>query len=163
MWWQGNHQRAYRRGKVVTLSPNSVPQPAEGGELDALIDDILSVGRYDQQYDDAQMVAAIKVKAKAKVAALIEAARNQGHTAQFAKDQAEMWPEAYREGVENGIKRATGSYSYSMPMKSVRTRNTAFKLYAVKFFNGKIKERREALLLQLKNEQPAPVPKSDKE
>lgn len=59
------------------------------------------------------------------------------------------------QGIENGIRRATGGYSWSMPMKSVRTRNTAFKLYAVKFFNGKIKERREALLAQLKNEKDA--------
>jgi len=58
---------------------------------------------------------------------------------------------AIREAERRGILKATGDYSYTMPMKSARTRNTAFKLYAVKFFNSKIRERREALLLQLKN------------
>lgn len=77
---------------------------------------------------------------------------------QECKDEADrqlqsLIDAARKEGIENGIKRATGGYSWSMPMKSVRARNTAFKLYAVKFFNGKIKERREALLLQLNNEQ----------
>lgn len=71
----------------------------------------------------------------------------------IAVDVVALLEAARHSGVETGIKRATGGYSYTMPMKSVRTRNTAFKLYAVKFFNSKIKERRTALLLQLKNEQ----------
>lgn len=46
-------------------------------------------------------------------------------------------------------------YYYAMPMKSTRTRNTAFKLYAVKFFNTKAKERLQRRLEQLS----APTPK----
>jgi hypothetical protein len=41
------------------------------------------------------------------------------------------------------------SYSYSMPPRSTRNRNTAFKLYAVKFFNGVVKKRRESQLAAL--------------
>lgn len=44
-----------------------------------------------------------------------------------------------------------GGLPLTMPIKSVRTRNTAFKLYAVKFFNSKIKERRERQLATLKS------------
>jgi hypothetical protein len=53
--------------------------------------------------------------------------------------------EAYKRGVLD----ATGGYSYQKPMKSMRTRSTAFKLYAVKFFNGEIRKRRELLLSSL--------------
>lgn len=52
-----------------------------------------------------------------------------------------------------GIKKATGGYYYEMPIKSMRSRNTAFKLYAVKFFNGEIKKRRERLLAALQAEE----------
>lgn len=58
-----------------------------------------------------------------------------------------------REAEERGIKKATGGYFYNMPIKSVRSRNTAFKLYAVKFFNGEIKKRRERLLAELTQQQ----------
>jgi hypothetical protein len=54
------------------------------------------------------------------------------------------------DGYKQGVIDATGGISYPMPIpvpiKSMRTRNTAFKKYAVKYFNGKIQERRERLL-----------------
>lgn len=55
--------------------------------------------------------------------------------------------------VREAVNEATQPYHYTMPIKSVRTRNTAFKLYAVKFFNGNIKKRRERLLAQLQDNQ----------
>jgi hypothetical protein len=64
----------------------------------------------------------------------------------LAADIAKLITEARIDQVHKDL----GGYSYSMPMKSMRTRNTAFKLYAVKFFNTKIKERRESQLAQLK-------------
>ena len=65
---------------------------------------------------------------------------------------------AERRGIKKGIIRTTSDYSYTVPMKSMRTRNTAFKLYAVKFFNSRIKERRQALLQQLRQEvKPIPI------
>ena len=59
--------------------------------------------------------------------------------------------QAVQEARKDQIHKDLGGYSYTMPIKSVRTRNTAFKLYAVKFFNSKIKERRERALDHLKN------------
>lgn len=49
----------------------------------------------------------------------------------------------------NEAKQNLQPYTYRMPIKSVRNRNTAFKLYAVKFFNGKVKERLERRIAQL--------------
>lgn len=54
-----------------------------------------------------------------------------------------------RKAEENAIKRATAPYPYTMPMKSMRSRNTAFKLYAVKFFNGNIRKRHDSMLAAL--------------
>lgn len=50
------------------------------------------------------------------------------------------------------VHKCLSGQSFTMPMKSMRTRNTAFKLYAVKFFNTKIKERRERRLQALNEE-----------
>ena len=44
---------------------------------------------------------------------------------------------------------------YILPVRSVRTSNTAMKKYAVKFFNGEIAKRRNHQLAQLKGEQHA--------
>jgi hypothetical protein len=57
----------------------------------------------------------------------------------------QMMSEVRRDQIGKDL----GGYSYTMPIKSVRTRNTAFKLYATKFFNSKIKERRERQLAAL--------------
>jgi hypothetical protein len=54
------------------------------------------------------------------------------------------------EAEERTVKQALQPYSYSMPMRSARSRNTAFKPYAVKFFNGNVKKRRERMLAELK-------------
>ena len=43
-----------------------------------------------------------------------------------------------------------GGLPLTMPIKSMRNRNTAFKRYGVKMFNTKIKERREAQLAKLR-------------
>ena len=43
------------------------------------------------------------------------------------------------------IGEATAGESYTMPIKSMRTRNTAFKVYANKHFNNRMKQRRERL------------------
>jgi hypothetical protein len=55
------------------------------------------------------------------------------------------------EGKIEQVHKDLGGYSYTMPIKSVRTRNTAFKLYAVKFFNGVIAKRREKQLAELQS------------
>lgn len=49
------------------------------------------------------------------------------------------------------INKDLGGQSFHMPIKSARNRNTAFKLYAIKFFNGTIKKRREQQLDKLTN------------
>lgn len=58
-----------------------------------------------------------------------------------------------QEAVLAAINQATQPYYYNMPIKSVRSRNTAFKLYAVKFMNSKLKERRELMIAKLKEQQ----------
>lgn len=55
--------------------------------------------------------------------------------------------EAYRRGVID----ATGGLAIPNLMNHQKSRNTAFKKYAIKFFNTKIKERRERLLSALGN------------
>lgn len=62
------------------------------------------------------------------------------------QQQRQRWG---KKAYKRGVIAATGGYSYQKPMKSMRTRSTAFKLYAVKFFNGEIKKRRELLLASL--------------
>lgn len=51
--------------------------------------------------------------------------------------------------VKEAVNRATQPYNYQMPSKAFRSRNTAMKLYATKFMNSKLKERRQLLLDEL--------------
>jgi hypothetical protein len=65
------------------------------------------------------------------------------------------------EARTNQINKDLQGYPYSMPMKSMRSRNTAFKLYAVKFFNGEIGKRKERQLAQLQASQPKNLNESE--
>jgi len=49
------------------------------------------------------------------------------------------------------ILEATGGMSFNMPMRSMRTRNTAFKKYAVKYFNSTIEKRSARMLTALQS------------
>lgn len=56
---------------------------------------------------------------------------------------------AYAAAVERDVAALTQQYFYVMPPKSVRSRTTAFKLYATKFFNSEIKKRKERFNVSL--------------
>lgn len=45
--------------------------------------------------------------------------------------------------IKELVNTVVGGDSFIMPMRSMRTRNTAFKKYATKYFNTRIKERRD--------------------
>lgn len=131
---------------------NPVPQPTEGGELEEIFSDAMTA-YYDlftnppgvgKPYIDAKK--AIQAEAKRRLNSLIDAARNQGHAAQFAKDQAEIWPEAYKEGEIAG-RIDELDRMYEIPG------SITMRISVTEYVNTRKKELT----------QPAPEPKRDKE
>lgn len=161
-------------------SNNPIPQPTEGGEeLTDLVHRIFMAGyKSGKQPTGLQMVIAsdvIEPEAVKEVQALIDAARNQGHAAQFAKDQAEIWPEAYQEGFVDGrlvenewwLERSLVPIIGTTYPNRFRARIAELKKYQTEetqpFVNTTRGEEGHLQTGLVNSEQPAPVDKSDKE
>lgn len=68
-------------------------------------------------------------------------------------------PSTIESGIDAKVKAAiidaTQPINYNSQMRSMRNSSTAYKKYAIKYFNTKIKERRERLLNKLGNNDPS--------